>query len=61
MGPLASVLRSAINRRTGYRANKLRLGIEVNVPATIMHRALDSNDFQNEEEGEVDKYVRDLQ
>lgn len=61
LAPLAGALRSAINRRTGYTANKLMLGREVNVPATILYRPPDSNDFQNGEEGEVDKYVRDLQ
>lgn len=61
LGPLAGALRSAINRHTGYTANKLMLGREVNVPATILYRPPDSNDFQNGEEGEVDRYVRNLQ
>lgn len=61
LGPLAGALRSAINRHTGYTANKLMLGREVNMPATILYRPPDSNDFQNGEEGKVDRYVRDLQ
>lgn len=54
LGSLAGALRSAINRHTGYTANKLMLGREVNMPATILYRPPDSNDFQNGEEGEVD-------
>ena len=57
LGPLAGALRSAINRHTGYTANKLMLGREVNVPVTILYRLPDSNDFQNGEEGEVNKYL----
>lgn len=38
MSPLTGALRYAINRHTGYTANKLMLGREVNVPATIVDR-----------------------
>ncbi len=33
---IAGALRSAVNRNTGYTANKLMLGREVNVPAYLM-------------------------
>ena len=37
LGPLAGALRSALNRHTGHTANKLMLGREVKIPATIMY------------------------
>lgn len=40
LGQSAGALRSAINRHTGYTANKLMLGREVKVPATILYRPM---------------------
>lgn len=61
LDPFAGALRSVINRHTGYPANKLMLGREVNVPVIILYRPPDSNDFQNTEKGEMEKYVHNLQ
>ncbi|KAK3084611.1 hypothetical protein FSP39_016239 [Pinctada imbricata] len=36
LGPVAGALRSSVNRQTGFTANKLMLGREVNVPASIL-------------------------
>ena len=40
--PLAGALRSAVNRNTGYTPNKLMLGREVNIPATLMYKPPES-------------------
>ncbi|XP_062589436.1 uncharacterized protein LOC134251086 [Saccostrea cucullata] len=61
LGPLAGALRSAVNRHTGYTPNRLMLGREVYIPATLMFAPPPSTSFQNGEEGEVDRYVRDLE
>ncbi|XP_061191094.1 uncharacterized protein K02A2.6-like [Saccostrea echinata] len=61
LGPLAGALRSAVNRHTGYTPNRLMLCREVNIPATLMFFPPPSESFQNGEEGEVDRYVRDLE
>ena len=61
LGPLAGALRSAVNRHTGYTPNRLMLGREVNIPATLMFAQPPSTSFQNGEEGEVDRYVQDLE
>ncbi|XP_061175912.1 uncharacterized protein LOC133184853 [Saccostrea echinata] len=55
LGPLAGALRSAVNRHTGYTPNRLMLGREVNIPATLMFSPPLSESFQNGEEGEVDR------
>lgn len=60
LGPLAGALRSAVNRDTSYTPNRLMLGREVNIPSTLMFTPPHSESFQNREEGEVDRYVRDL-
>lgn len=35
LSPLAGALRSSVNRNTGFTPNKLMLGREVNIPATL--------------------------
>ncbi|XP_062579474.1 uncharacterized protein LOC134241445, partial [Saccostrea cucullata] len=60
LGPLAGALRSAVNRHTGYTPNRLMLGREVNIPATFIYAPSPSTSFKNREEGEVDRYLQDL-
>ena len=45
LSPLAGALRSAVNRNTGFTPNRLMLGREVNIPATLMYKPPES--FQN--------------
>lgn len=61
LGQLAEALRSTVNRHTVYAPNRLVLGREVNIPSTLMFTPPPSESFQNGEEGEVDRYVRDLE
>lgn len=60
LGPLAGALRSAVNRHTGYTPNRLMLGREVNVPATLIYGPPPKS-FQNGEEDEIDMYVQELE
>lgn len=49
-------LRSAVNRNSGFTANKLMLGREVNTPASLMYRSL-----LQDGPVDLDTYVRDLE
>jgi hypothetical protein len=56
LAQIAGAPRSSVNRSTGYTANKLMLGREVNTPADLMY-PLPSR----AEEPDLDAYVVDLQ
>ena len=58
LSPLAGALRSAVNRNTGFTPNRLVLGREENIPATLMYKPPEY--FQNRGEVGVDQYVSDL-
>ena len=51
---IAGALRSAVNRQTGYTANKLMLGREINIPAHVMFP------FPSKQPLDYDQYVSQL-
>ncbi|XP_046548023.1 uncharacterized protein LOC124257985 [Haliotis rubra] len=55
-GQLAGAMRSAVNRHTGYTANRLMLGREVNVPADLMFGGSETS----RQEGDTSEYVAGL-
>jgi hypothetical protein len=56
LAQIAGALRSAVNRSTGFTANKLMLGREVDTPAHLMYPPP-----PRAEEPDLDAYVADLQ
>ena len=52
LGPLAGALRSSVNRQTGYTPNRLMLGREVHIPATLVYHPTPSASSQNREDNE---------
>ena len=51
---ITGALRSAVNRQTGFTANKLMLGREINIPASLMFP------HTQKEYDDVDEFVADL-
>jgi hypothetical protein len=58
--PIAGALRASVNRQTGYTANKLMLGREVNIPATILYGKKPSEGMNDRDPDFSDKYVMNL-
>jgi hypothetical protein len=56
LAQIAGVFRSAVNRSTGFTANKLMLGRKVNTPAHLMYPPP-----PRAEEPDLDTYLADLQ
>lgn len=54
LSQISGALRSAVNRQTGFSANKLMLGREINLPAQLMFP------HSSKESGDIDQYVSDL-
>ena len=52
LAQIARALRSAVNRNSGFTANKLMLGREVNSPANLLYPALKQD---------LEAYVADLE
>ena len=52
MGPLAGALRSSVNRQIGYTHNRLMLGREVHIPATLVYHPPPSASSQNGEDSD---------
>ena len=52
LGPLAGALRSSVNRQTGYTPNRLLLGREVHIPATLVYHPPPSASSQNGEDND---------
>ena len=56
LAQIAGALRSAVNRNSGFTANKLMLGREVNTPAELLHPAPRQGDTMD-----LEAYVVDLE
>jgi hypothetical protein len=56
LAQIAGALRSAVNRHTGYTANRLMLGREVNTPADLMF-----GDVRKDPPVDIEAYVLDLE
>ena len=60
LGPVAGALRASVNRQTGFTANKLMLGREVNVPASILYGPTPSDRDSEVDPDSSEKHVNDL-